>query len=346
VFGIGLFDAHDNPNMLHFILGGKQNGRVPDVMAVSAQPGGASKDHTRVPQGSAKLGAVATSSAAAGTGSLCGVDTRKHRTSTAPHRPSAPSTRSTKSKFTSDTTEVASGKTDSTGYSSDGERPPQQVKIIRGEHTVIEHMPHTVFRTKKEVDIATSSRLLVFRTHAEEKDIHFRTYILIDGALDALVDAILEENLDHFVPILAPQYERLLRKSEASKMEKLSERLVIAVVADPADLLQNRDVSFVDERGGSGDSSCVGKVSEGGHSGKENRHSFSGSRSDPAGTWQLLPAPQCNGEAVLQRVLTQQHREGAGRVNPLFSGRGGRRSVCDSSTTSATAAADQGTTER
>jgi hypothetical protein len=207
-------------------------------------------------------------------------------------------------------------------------------------------MPHTVFRTKKEVDIATSSRLLVFRTHAEEKDIHFRTYILIDGALDALVDAILEENLDHFVPILAPQYERLLRKSEASKMEKLSERLVIAVVADPADLLQNRDVSFVDERGGSGDSSCVGKVSEGGHSGKENRHSFSGSRSDPAGTWQLLPAPQCNGEAVLQRVLTQQHREGAGRVNPLFSGRGGRRSVCDSSTTSATAAADQGTTER
>jgi hypothetical protein len=155
--------------------------------------------------------------------------------------------------------------------------------------------------------------MAVFRTHAEERELHHQKQCLIDGAIDAVIDRMFTKELKRIIAILSPEYGLVLRKDHATKIERLIVRLEMAVVADPSTLLMNRDQSFVDTRGGG--STDTELASENG-SGKEA----------PTCSVMLLPAPVNNGEEVLQRVLAQ----GGSRPNPLVSARSRRTSASTS----------------
>jgi hypothetical protein len=209
------------------------------------------------------------------------------------------------------TSSQSSGSADST---SSADASKRTLNITTGAVANLSGTPFGMFQSKKKEGGASSHRMAVFRTHAEERELHHQKECLIDDAIDAVIDRLFAKELKRIAAILSPEYGIVLRKDHATKVERLIVRLEMAVVADPSTLLQNRDQSFVDTRGGG--STDMEIPSESG-SGKE------------ASTCSvlLLAAPVNNGEEVLQRVLAQ----GGSRPNPLVSARG-RRSTTSTGT--------------
>lgn len=232
--------------------------------------------------------------------------------------PRSPRT-STSSKAANTRISIKAASTEDFG-SQDGDNVHKESAVIVVKHlpnvvTVSggDHLRQTVFRTTKEADILAASRQTVFRTHAEEKELHFRKITLIEQSTEIAEEVIFEEYVVSVINELAPVLAKALRSAEEEKINKLGERLGMALVADPDELLQHRDQSFLEERGGAGYA-----AEPEGDSHKENKAAKHTAVCSAA----QLPARQCSGEEGMHRALMKDGE----RPNPLLMSRG-RRSV-------------------
>lgn len=121
-----------------------------------------------------------------------------------------------------------------------GTGPIQEVPMY--EPTIEDVLKNNKIRKSKSLNKVKSDRQFVFRSYAEERELHFLMQSLIDDVTSVVEEAIIERTIRAAVKRLAPEFGEFFARQVAVKSQKLQSRLSMTVVATHSSgmLLQKR----------------------------------------------------------------------------------------------------------